>query len=116
MTVYRGLDRATARPLGGEAHLAQSIADILFTLRGTRVMRRDYGSDLPALIDAPVNGETAVEVVAAVAEALDRWEPRIVLRRVEIGEATAEGRLALALTVEPAGPAPSPTRIAVEGP
>lgn len=116
MTLYTGIDRSTARPLAGEAHLAQSIADILFTPKGTRVMRRDYGSDLPALIDAPISGETSVEVAAAAAEALARWEPRVILRRVEIVEASAAGRLAIALTLEPAGPAPAPSRIQLEGP
>lgn len=91
-----GLDRSTARLMGADAHLAQSITDILTTPIGTRVMRRDYGSDLPALIDAPINGETLIDVTLATAEALDRWEPRFVLRRVEVTAAQA-GRLSLAL-------------------
>lgn len=95
-----GLDRATATPLADDAHLAQSIADILFTPRGSRVMRRSYGSDLPALIDAPINGETMVDLFAAVAEALDTWEPRITLRRVQITEARAEGGLGFALSFD----------------
>lgn len=91
-----GLDRVTGRRMAPDAHLAQSIADILSTPTGTRVMRRDYGSDLPALIDAPINGETLIDVFQATAEALDRWEPRFRLRRVEVAAASA-GRLSLAL-------------------
>lgn len=89
-----GMSRDTGRTLAPDAHLAQSVADILTTPVGSRVMRRDYGSELPRLIDAPVNGETLVDLYAATAEALARWEPRITLRRVQVAEAQA-GRVVL---------------------
>ncbi len=92
-----GLSASTLRVLPGDQHLAQSINDILSTPVGSRVMRRDYGSDLPRLIDAPLNGETLVDLFAATAEAIDRWEPRFALRRVEVSDAVA-GRLSLTLT------------------
>jgi phage baseplate assembly protein W len=94
-----GLSATTARLLPEEQHLVQSINDILSTPLGSRVMRRDYGSDLPRLIDAPVNGETLVDLYAATAEAIDRWEPRFDLRRVEVADAVA-GKLSLTLTGE----------------
>jgi phage baseplate assembly protein W len=65
-------------------------------------MRREYGSDLPRLIDAPLNGETLVDLYAATAEAIDRWEPRFDLRRVEVADAVA-GKLSLTLTGEVLG-------------
>lgn len=116
MTSHQGLNRQSGARIRDAAHLAQSIADILFTPVGTRVMRRDYGSRLTDLIDAPINPETAVELVAATAEALDRWEPRVVVRRVEIGEASTAGRLTLALVIEPRTAPTGPTRIEVSGP
>lgn len=94
-----GLSRTTAEVLSADDHLAQSIHDILTTPKNTRVMRRDYGSDLPLLIDAPMNGETLIDLYAATAEALARWEPRFRLRRVEVPEAVA-GKLTLILTGE----------------
>ena len=97
-----GLSATTARLLPEEQHLAQSINDILSTPLGSRVMRRDYGSDLPRLIDAPLNGETLVDLYAATAEAIDRWEPRFELRRVEVADAVA-GKLSLTLTGEVLG-------------
>jgi uncharacterized protein len=97
-----GLSTATLRVLPEDRHLVQSINDILSTPLGSRVMRRDYGSDLPRLIDAPINGETLVDLFAATAEAIDRWEPRFALRRVEVAEAVA-GRLSLILTGEVSG-------------
>ncbi len=94
-----GLSRTTARRIGSDAHLAQSINDILSTPKGSRVLRRDYGSRLPDLIDAPMNGETAIDVFAETAEALEKWEPRLRLRRVEITSAAA-GRMSLLLTAD----------------
>lgn len=94
-----GTSRTTGRLIDDQARLVQSIADILSTPKGTRVMRRDYGSDLPDIIDQPMNGETMVDLFAATAEAIDRWEPEFELRRVEIASASA-GRVELRLTGE----------------
>jgi phage baseplate assembly protein W len=97
-----GLSRLTARALDLDRHLAQSITDILTTPKGSRVLRRDYGSRLPDLIDAPMNGETLVDVFAETAEALDLWEPRLKLRRVQITEA-ASGRMTILMSGEVLG-------------
>ena len=78
-----GINRRTGERLSGIEHLRQSIADILSTRIGTRVLNREYGSRLPSLIDAPVNSGTTLEFYAATAEALERWEPRFRLTRVQ---------------------------------
>ncbi|MCZ2158875.1 GPW/gp25 family protein [Bartonella sp. 220] len=78
-----GMDRSTGKPLTGIAHLRQSILDILSTRIGTRVMRRDYGSRVADIIDAPVNDAFAVTLYAAIAEALDKWEPRFKLNKID---------------------------------
>mgnify|MGYP001220175145 CR=1 FL=1 len=93
----RGMDAATGRAIDGLAHLRQSVADILTTPIGTRVHRREYGSELPRLVDRPVNEALLVDLYAATAAALDRWEPRIRVRRVRV-ESAAPGRVEL--TVE----------------
>ncbi len=79
-----GMSATTGRTLSESAHLAQSIADILTTPIGSRVMRREYGSQLPDLIDAPFNDATRLQAYAATAMALMRWEPRIRLSRVQL--------------------------------
>lgn len=84
-----GMNRHTGRKLAGDAHLAQSILDILTTPKGSIVMLREYGSDLPDIIDQPINGETMIDAYQAVAEALNRWEPRIKLARIQLTEARA---------------------------
>jgi phage baseplate assembly protein W len=73
----------------GDAHLAQSIGDILSTPIGTRPMRRDYGSALFELLDAPLNGVTRLRLFAAAALAIARWEPRISLTRVTLDAPSA---------------------------
>lgn len=79
-----GMSKNTGKALGGIDHLRQSIVDILTTRKGTRVMRREYGSDLPALIDAPLNQFTIMKFYAATADALKRWEPRFKLTSTKI--------------------------------
>ena len=89
------MNRHTGKPLDGWQHVSQSISDILSTPIGTRVMRRDYGSRLSELLDRPMNEATVMEATIAVAEALDRWEPRFRLRRVMIVEGSADGHLSI---------------------
>lgn len=79
-----GTDAMTGQALSGQQHLRQSVADILRTPIGSRVMRRDYGSRLFELIDEPVNARWKTECYAAVAEALARWEPRLALKKVRV--------------------------------
>ena len=50
-----GINTNTGRSISGKAHLRQSIADILSTPIGSRVMRRNYGSHLFDLIDQAAN-------------------------------------------------------------
>lgn len=71
------MNASTGKPATGDAHLAQSIARILTTPIGTRLMRRDFGSLMPQLIDQPANQSTAVKLYGAIALALMRWEKRI---------------------------------------
>jgi len=79
-----GTDATTGKPLSGIAHLRQSIRDILTTPIGSRVGRRDYGSRIFELIDAPVNPSTILDFYAATAEALATWETRFKLESVQI--------------------------------
>ena len=91
-----GFNAQTGQTSSGLAHLHQSIRDILTTRLGTRVMRRDYGSRLPDLVDNPITPKLAMELYAATAEALDKWEPRLRLTRIKIAAAEV-GRVMLDL-------------------
>ena len=78
-----GMNKNTGLTLEGIAHLRQSIEDILTTPKGTRVMRRNYGSNLPRLVDAPLNRETLIDIYGETAQALEEWEPRLKIKRVQ---------------------------------
>lgn len=91
-----GTDANTGRRLSGIDHLRQSVRDILTTPIGSRVMRRDYGSRLYQLVDAPVNRETLLDLYAATAEALATWEPRIEVEQVS-AEVPEPGKVVMSI-------------------
>ncbi|EFA9397332.1 Baseplate assembly protein GpW from prophage [Escherichia coli] len=65
-------------------HLITSIKKILTTPTGSRVMRRNFGSLIPDLLDEGQNSVTRLQIMSAVAIALTTWEPRIALNRVDV--------------------------------
>lgn len=72
-----GMNVQTGKRLDGIDHIRQSVADIITTPIGSRVMRRDYGSLVPELLDMPMNDALLMQVYAATIIAVTRWEPRI---------------------------------------
>lgn len=93
-----GLNAETFKPLGGWDHVQQSINDILTTSLGERVYRRDYGSRIPELIDKPMTQETILDLYVATYEALDKWEPRFHMERIEFIEGRPDGQAFLECT------------------
>lgn len=91
------MNRETGGAIGDLDLISQSITDILTTRIGTRVMRREYGSLLPELMDHPFNDATRLRVYAATVMALMRWEPRISLNRVQFLGANLQGQSVLDL-------------------
>ena len=107
MSIAVGMSATSGAALSDMAHLRQSIATILFTPVGSRVMRRRFGSLLPELIDQPDSPTTRVRLFAAVAGALMRWEPRLRISRVQLASGTTPGTAELVLEgtyVPPDGP------------
>jgi len=79
-----GVNIKTGKRLSGDAHLKQSVIDILTTPKNTRVLLRDYGSDLPELVDSPQDQSSRVRIIAATSSALAKWEPRLKLNRIGV--------------------------------
>lgn len=92
-----GMSRTTGSALSGDDHLAQSIADILTTPLGSRLMRRDYGSLLFELLDRPLGPATVLLVIMASAMAIARWEPRIEVRQILFDGSLAAGQARLTI-------------------
>ena len=89
------MNRHTGQRLGLRAHIAQSMADILTTPLGSRVMRRDYGSLVPELLDHPNNELTRLRVYSAAASALAKWEPRVHVSAMSLLHGEAPGQCVL---------------------
>jgi len=89
-----GMNNVTGQALTGMDHIIQSIRDILTTPIGTRLMRPNYGSRIFEYIDAPMTDETKIQMIAATAEAIGKWEPRVEVKRVQV-EPTASGRMTI---------------------
>ena len=78
------LNHETGGSVEGWDSVLQSLQTILSTRVNTRVFRREFGSDVPLLIDAPMNDQSIVALYVAVAEAIERWEPRFELSDVKL--------------------------------
>jgi phage baseplate assembly protein W len=98
--------RGVAHPVGvdetgriaesaGEERIRQSILIILGTRPGERIMRPDFGCELHSLAFAPNTTATANLARHYVEAALTRWEPRIELSGVAVGNDLAAAALVI---------------------
>lgn len=81
-----GLSNRSGRavPHQSDDYIRRSVTDVLTTPIGSRVMRRDYGSYLPELVDQPLNAATRLKLYGATAMALMRWHKRSRLKSVRL--------------------------------
>lgn len=84
---YMGMNRSTGLGISDTEHISQSVRDILLTPVGSRVMRREYGSLLSALIDMPQNPALRLQIMVACYSAILQWEPRIRLTNISFERA-----------------------------
>lgn len=82
-------DAETGRQIGLYQHIRQSVQNILFTRIGSRLMREEYGSLLPELLDMPITPALLLQCQAAVIGALAKWEPRIQVQTASVSAAPA---------------------------
>lgn len=61
-----------------------SIMQILGTKVGSRVMDREFGSDLRGLLFSPIDELSAARVRLATVEAIQRWERRVEVLESEV--------------------------------
>jgi len=96
MSGLRASDATSLSPVNDD-YIRQSVADVLTTPIGSRVMRRDYGSYIPELIDQPLNEITRLKILGATAMALMRWHRRSRLKSAQL--VIAGHRASLRLTL-----------------
>ena len=94
---YIGMNRDTGEALTDLDHIRQSVRDILITPLGSRVMRRNYGSLLSALIDLPQNEALRLQIMSACYVAILQWEPRVKLTGINF-ESNFNGGMVVELT------------------
>jgi uncharacterized protein len=94
---WAGMNHATGVAVDDADHIRQSVRDILTTPLGSRLMRRDYGSEIFALIDQPQNGTTRLRLMSAAVIALLRWEPRIQINSIDLGVTDIGGGLTITI-------------------
>ncbi len=71
-----------------EASIRQTIQVILRTRPGEQLMRPLFGAGLANFLHAPNDLTTRRRVHDSIVESLDRWEPRILVDRVDVNEVT----------------------------
>jgi len=84
-----------------EREVDQAIRIILGTARGERPMRPEFGCRIHDHVFGPANGTTAGQIAYDVREALERWEPRIIVRDVSIDfDDIVQGRVCVDIRYE----------------
>lgn len=95
MASSAGSNGDTGRLLTDFDHVRQSIGIILTTPIGSRVMRREFGSELFDLIDRPMTARIILAIYAAAVLAIARWEPRYAVTGIQLLQADASGSLSI---------------------
>jgi len=83
-----------------DLNIRESIVIILMTDLGERVYRPNFGCRLSELAFAPMNRETLTLMRIWVQEALEQWEPRIIVRQVLTIPRQEQGRVDLIIQYE----------------
>ena len=77
-----------------ETDVEQAIELILGTAPGERPMRPEFGCGVHDFVFDSVDATTVGRMELAIRDALDRWEPRVVVETVEFNlDEVADGRL-----------------------
>ena len=77
-----------------ETDVEQAIELILATAPGERPMRPEFGCGVHDFVFDSIDATTVGRMELAIRDALDRWEPRVVVQTVEFNlDEVADGRL-----------------------
>ena len=85
----------------GSTNLEESIRIILGTRLGERVYRPNFGSRLSEMVFEPMNTQTLLLIRLYVQEALELWEPRIILRDIITEPDPTTGQVNINIIYEP---------------
>ena len=85
-----------------ETSIKDALIQLILTQRGERPMRLDYGTDLRASVFGPMDSQTTEELENSIKNAIERYEPRVIIRSFALSpqEETSEMRLELAFSIK----------------
>jgi len=90
-----GLDRNTGGTVTDWARVLQSLS-VIFTSRfGERVLREWFGSSVPNLLGQLITPREIVPYFGAICAAIEMWEPRFRVTKIDVLGATRTGKLTL---------------------
>ena len=93
-----GLGGASVAMVTGNEDIEQSLAILLATRRGERVMQDDFGCELSDFLFGEISQGLIGQVRDLISDAILHHEPRIALQGVEVSEhRAAEGILMIAI-------------------
>jgi hypothetical protein len=101
-----GIDRNTGRLLSGWPHLVQSLGVLFTTDIATRLMRRHFGATTANLLGENLVLATILRFAATIMVAVELWEPRFRIRKIDIPRAANSserlrmGRVSMAIRGE----------------
>ncbi len=81
--------------------LTESISRILTTRIGERVMQPEFGSDLYLLRDRDFNSAWRTTATRYIYEALRKWEPRVIFKRLHFNIDAITGQHYFFLALDP---------------
>src|SRR3954454_4392058 len=82
--------------VAGEQDIDQAIEIILSTAPGERPMRPEFGCGVHDFVFDTIDAGTVGKMEEAIRDALDRWEPRVIVQTVEFDlDHVGEGRLVI---------------------
>jgi len=95
------MNENTGRLISGTEELRASIETIIRTPKGSIPLLRGFGSDLFFLLDSPSNREISFR--RAVIDAIETWEPRVLIKKVLFKRGHSTGSLEIEVTFEATG-------------
>lgn len=97
----------------GVASLRDGIAQLILTSRGERVMRPDFGTSLRLKPFDQNDRTSADQLRSEIIETIARYEPRVIVQRLEIIPNTENHKITVSLTIAAKNDVLSPISVEV---
>tara|TARA_R100000008_G_scaffold86630_1_gene80553 strand:+ start:413 stop:853 length:441 start_codon:yes stop_codon:yes gene_type:complete len=77
--------------------IRDGLLQLIMTQRGERPMRLDYGTSVRTSVFAPLNSNTVSNIRQSILTAISKYEPRVVIKTLEVTPNDAESSIAISL-------------------